>query len=86
MASRIGSMAPSSMRAGLSPIHRVLSTLPNIPEPELPSPCDAYMDRTGAIDNRNDPFMSRKLQGKHGSYRGLDVVPMWIAVMSCWDY
>ena len=62
-------------------IRRMLSSLPDVPEPPLPSAPDAQLDRTGAISDMRDPFMSRKLQGKGGTFRGRDIVPMWIADM-----
>ena len=80
---RVGAARPTLrfpvLRAGLS-------TLPSVPEPPMPSAKDAQVDapalsRTGAVSSFRDPFMSRKLQGKHGVFRGRDVVPMWIADM-----
>ena len=60
---------------------RSLIGLPSIPEPPLPSLLDAELDRSGRVSESIDPFSSRKLQGKGGSFRGRDVVPMWIADM-----
>mmetsp|Transcript_43136 Transcript_43136/g.103377 ORF Transcript_43136/g.103377 Transcript_43136/m.103377 type:complete len:508 (+) Transcript_43136:37-1560(+) len=50
-------------------------------EPPLPSAADAALDRSGRVSEQVDEFCSRKLQGQNGCFRGIDVVPMWIADM-----
>ena len=44
--------------------------MPETSEPPLPSAC---LERGGTD--------SRKTQGKHGSFVGRDVIPMWVADM-----